>query len=202
VRKVNTKHIQLGYEFKDVGPSGVAGVEVWYTRDTQEWRRVPGILRDNPCSVDLEEGTYGITLIARTGFGGGREAPTSGEQPQLWVEVDVTKPVVFLTGMQQGSGTRTLLVGWTARDDNFGGKPIGIYCAEQPTGPWLPITERLENSGSYLWQVPSNTPPSIYLRVEATDLAGNVSTADSPTPVLIDLSRPSVTNIRLATYDK
>jgi len=196
---VNTKQVQLHYDFKDVGPSGVSGVEVWYTRDGKGWQKFEGIQRENPVWVDLEEGTFGLYLLAKTGLGGGREAPIEGDQPHVWVQVDLTKPVVFLSGVRQSNGTRTLDLTWTARDDNFGRKPINLSYSENSNGPWSPIAPPMENTGAYTWQIPPSTPPSFFVRVEAMDLAGNVGQSISPSPIQIDLSQPSVTNIRLST---
>ena len=194
---VNHKLVLLSYDFKNVGPSGVSGVEVYFTRDGKGWHKMDGVQNENPAWVELEEGTFGLYLVARTGLGGGREAPTEADQPQMWVKVDLTKPVVFLNSVQQSNGTRTLTANWTARDDNFGRQPINLTYAEDTRGPWMPIATNIENSGTYTWQIPPSTPSSFYVRVEAVDLAGNVDNSTSQSPVKIDLSQPSVTNIQL-----
>jgi hypothetical protein len=194
---VNHRLVLLSYEFKDVGPSGVSGVEVYFTRDGKGWRKFEGTQNENPVWVELEEGIYGIYLLARTGLGGGREAPTEGDQPQIWIQVDLTKPTVFLSGVHVTNGSHTVEINWTARDDNFGRKPITLSYAESASGPWMPIAAGIENTGAYTWQVPASTPSSIYVRVEATDLAGNVDSSTTPSPVKIDLSQPSVTNVQL-----
>ncbi len=194
---VNHKLVLLSYEFKDVGPSGVSGVEVYYTRDGKVWQKFEGIQNENPVWVELEEGTFGIYLLARTGLGGGREAPTEGDQPQIWIKVDLTKPVVFLNGIHQANGSKTLDITWTARDDNFGRKPITLSYAESTSGPWMPIAAGIENVGAYTWQIPPSTPSSFYVRVEATDLAGNVDSSTTPQPVKIDLAQPGIANVQL-----
>jgi hypothetical protein len=201
--KVNSKHLVFNYEVKNVGPSGIAGVEVWYTRDGQAWQKSPtGVQRENPYYVDVqEEGNYGFILVARTGLGGGRDAPEGGDPAQIWVEVDTTKPVVFLTGVEPGNGGRTLTIRWTATDKNLSRRPIALFYADQ-SGNWLPITAGLENSGTFTWPIPPSIPSSFRVKVEATDLAGNVGSAETPSPVLIDLTQPAVANIRVSTTDK
>jgi hypothetical protein len=194
---VNHKLVLLSYEFNDIGPSGVSGVEVWVTRDSKGWQKIEGIQRENPVWIELEEGTFGIFLLARTGLGGGREAPTETDQPHMWIQVDLTKPVVFLSGVHQSNGSHTLDMTWTARDDNFGRKPITLSYAQDATGPWMPIAAGIENTGAYTWQIPPSTPSSFYVRVEAVDRAGNVDSSTSPAPVQIDLSQPGVSNIQL-----
>ena len=197
VCRINYKTVQLAYEITDAGPSGTAGVEVWYTRDGHTWQKFDGIQKENPCWVELQEGIYGITLLAKTGLGGGKEPPQPGDQPQMWIEVDLTKPVVFVNGVTVGDGSRTLNLTWSARDENFGRKPINLLYAERSTGPWMPLAMGVENTGAYTWQIPPSTPNSFLVRVEATDLAGNVGTSETPTPIQIDLSQPQTTNLRL-----
>jgi hypothetical protein len=47
--------------------------------------------------------------------------------------------------------------------------------------------------------VPEDTPPKVYLRLSVRDTAGNVAVAQTPQPVLIDLTEPEVGNVRLRT---
>jgi len=98
VRTVNSKRISLNYEIKDIGPSGVSTVELWYTQDGKKWDKSDTLSKPRPpFLVDLkDEGLYGLTLLARNGVGLGKRPPAPGDQPQIWVEVDTTKPVAKL----------------------------------------------------------------------------------------------------------
>jgi hypothetical protein len=85
---------ELTYEVDDIGPSRLAGVEVWFTQDGQAWQRYPEQVKPLgavPITV-AKEGRYGFTLIARSGAGLSRPAPKPGEEPQIWVEVDAKVP--------------------------------------------------------------------------------------------------------------
>ncbi len=196
VRVVNTKRINLNYEIKDIGPSGVSTVELWYTQDGKKWEKSDTIARPRPpFVVDLkDEGLYGFTLVARNGVGLGKRPPAPGEQPQIWVEVDVTKPVVKLLDVQPGlvGDSQHLSICWKATDTNLGQRPISIAYAEQAAGPWMTIASNIENTGVYAWQLPAGAPPRFLLRVEAVDLAGNVGMAQTSDPILLDLSQPTV----------
>jgi len=196
--KVNNKHIQFNYDLTDVGPSGVGGVEIWYTCDGKTWQKSDKLAKEGSCSVDVDqEGGYGFVFLARTGFGGGKEPPRDGDTPQIWVEVDLTRPVVSLTCCQLDTASRSLQIGWTATDRNLARKPISLSFAEQSEGPWTPFAINLENTGHYQWPISPGTPHKFWIRVEAADSAGNVGGADSSSPVLIDVSQPKVTNIRV-----
>jgi hypothetical protein len=41
--------------------------------------------------------------------------------------------------------------------------------------------------------MPLNVPFRIYVKVEATDRAGNIGSAQTANPILVDLSKPKVT---------
>jgi hypothetical protein len=83
-----------------------------------------------------------------------------------------------------------LTVTWTARDKNIAATPISISYAEEKNGPWKPLAEGLDNTGSHTWRVPAGTPFKFFVRVEATDKAGNVGTAESLRPAIVDLAVP------------
>jgi hypothetical protein len=196
VRMVNTKRVNLNYEVKDVGPSGISGVELWYTQDGRNWKKHEGPAQwQPPFVVELpEEGLYGLTLLARNGAGGGKDPPRPGDQPQVWVEVDLTKPIVAPPGaqVQSTAGAQVLTLRWTSSDKNLALKPITIACAEQAEGPWTPIATGVENTGHFTWPMPSTVPRRFHVRVEATDLAGNVGMAQAPAPINLDSSPPTV----------
>jgi hypothetical protein len=197
---VNTKRVVLNFEVKDIGPSGVAGIDLWHTRDGRNWDKLVATLQGSAYAVDVaDEGMHGFTLLARSGVGLARKSPQPGDQPQVWVIVDTTAPALKLTNVNptvQGT-QRTVVVQWEARDKNLGGRPISLLYAEQEGGPWRPIALPLENTGEYVWQVPVETRSRVMLRLEATDLAGNVSQVQTPAALLLDTSQPqaSITSV-------
>jgi hypothetical protein len=203
---VNSKKISLNYEIKDTGPSGVEAVELWYTRDKSTWQKYSEDPKHkSPYTFEVEaEGIYGFTLIVRSGVGLSERRPRSGDPPQVWVEVDLTKPIVHWVEPDVGRGpdTGTLTINWKATDKNLGREPITLKYAEKPEGPWKLIASNLENSGRYRWQMPDPPPPRILVRVEAADQAGNVGVADSK-QVIVDLSQPKgvILGVQPATKD-
>jgi hypothetical protein len=198
VRLVNSKTISLSYELKDVGKSGVSVVELWYTTDGRNWLKYPDrAQQQSPYVFQVDaEGLYGFTLVARSGVGLGEQPPKYGDPPQIWVEVDLTKPVVRLQNVEVGRGPESgnLTITWTATDKNLERQPITLSYAETADGPWKPIAANLENSGRYLWKMPADVPYRFLVRVEAADRARNVGgdQTEPSRPVIVDLSQPKV----------
>ncbi len=194
VRMVNTKRITINYELKNVGPSGVSGVELWYTQDGKAWKKrdVSSQVRP-PYIVEVnEEGLYGFTLLAKNGIGLSKEPPQPGDLPQIWVEVDLTNPVVHLTGVNASctSKAQNVIIRWTAQDKNLAPRPITLSYAPKVEGPWTTIATNVPNTGRYVWPLPAEAPARFVVRVEARDSVGNVGSAQTPKPVLLDRSLP------------
>jgi hypothetical protein len=191
---VNSKRISLSYEIKEKGPSGVSAVELWYTQDGKKWARIKEDRNpESPCMVDVnEEGVYGFTLLFRNGVGLSEPPPRVGDPPQIWVEVDLTKPVVHWVNAEVGRGpdTGNLTITWKATDKNLARDPITISYATDAQGPWTKIEANLENTGRYVWRKGDGPPHSFLVKVEAVDKAGNVGEFTTPKPVLFDLVQP------------
>jgi hypothetical protein len=190
IRMVNTKRVTLNYELKDMDNSGISGVELWRTRDAHTWERGEIVGQTNHSfSVEVkDEGLHGFTLLARNGVDAGKEAPVAGEQPQVWVMADFTKPVVQIIGVEVAHNGKspTIQIHWTAKDKNLGFKPITLSYAEQSQGPWLKLAAGVENNGQFEWQAPPTAPHHIFLRVEAADLAGNIASVQTPNALRLD----------------
>jgi len=196
VRMVNSKRISLNYELKDVGPSGISAIELYVTRDGKDWAKDDKALRSGPpfiVEVD-EEGMYGFTIVARSGLGLGKTPPKPGETPQVWVEVDLSRPDVKIQEVKHGLGVkaREININWSANDRNLTRRPITLLYAEKADGPWTPIAANIENTGNYVWQSPTNAPTQFFIRVEAVDLVGNIGLSQTNKALVIDMSQPSV----------
>ena len=125
----------------------------------------------------------------------GRAAPPrSGELPEVWIGVDLTKPVARILTAGEGTGAEadSLLITWEASDLALAARPITLMFAENPGGPWTVIAAGLENTGRYAWAVPTRLPQRIFLRLEARDEAGNVGTFETSEPVTLSGFHPTV----------
>jgi hypothetical protein len=198
IRKVNSTKISLNYKLDDVGPSGISLVEVWMTTTTRDWTSFARDTTSNPpIVVDVKkEGRYGFTLVAKSGVQLGEQPPRSGDQPQVWVEVDLTRPVVedVQAVVGRGANSGSLFITWRASDKNLSQRPISIYYSKTADGKWQPIQEAvgLDNSGRFVWHLPEGIPFEFYIRVEALDEAGNIGEGRTPQSVKVDLSLPKV----------
>jgi hypothetical protein len=185
---VNQKTFKINYTVENKGKSGVQLVEVWTTQDMRRWERYQDAPPDPPYQITVrQEGRYGITLIARSGAGRAEPAPRPGDEPQIWVEVDTTKPLVRgLTIIEgQGADAGKLTIRWNASDRNLTPNPITIsYSTEE--GKWEPVAKDLPNDGTYLWAMPQELPYKFKVRVEAVDKAGNVGFDETAQAIAVD----------------
>jgi hypothetical protein len=193
---INTTKFSLAYQIEQQGPSGVGKVEAWITRDRgQSWQRLcddPD--RQSPVQLELPgEGLFGVSLVVCNGRGFGGTTPAQGDAPDWWIEVDLSSPVAELVAVRPNTGDDPLgmVITWNARDKNFGPEPIDLYYAVNRDGPWMVIAKGLRNEGRYRWTVPQQVGPQAFIRLVATDRAGNRVQCDTPHPVALDdLSRP------------
>jgi hypothetical protein len=132
--------------------------------------------------------------VAKSGVGLGDPPPKAGDQPQVWIEVDCTKPHVALQTplVGQGNDEGNLFINYTAEDKNLDREgSIVLSFAREKAGPWTKFAQT-DNTGHYVWRMPPDLPFEFYLRVEATDRAGNIGQAETKDLVKVDLSRPKI----------
>jgi hypothetical protein len=195
-RMVNSRVFALEYDVESVGPSGIKQVELWGTHDGgRNWKRYAvDEKKHSPITVTVEEeGIYGFRIVVQSGAGLGGKPPQSGDLPEIWIGVDLTKPNarIIATDQEPGTDLSHLRISWEANDAMLAARPISLSFSETPGGPWRPIASGLENAGRYSWAVDSRTPPRVYLRLEARDEAGNVGVYETPQPISLDRTSPS-----------
>jgi hypothetical protein len=185
---VGSRTFALEYDLEGACRGGVTKVELWGTRDGgQTWSRFSQD-DDNrsPLIVTVDnEGLYGFKIIVQTSSGAPIAVPRAGEEPELWVAVDLRRPIIELTSIERGEGNLAdhLVLHWRAQDNNLEPRPISLYFSSRPGGPWNAIATNLEDTGQYAWRVERYVPSRIYLRVEARDVAGNLAAFQTREPV-------------------
>ncbi len=196
-RMVNGRTFEWDYELESVGAAGIAKIELWMTRDGgNTWNSV-GVDPDNrsPVRTTVDgEGLFGYRMTVQSAGGAQPRPPQQGEQPEMWIGVDLTKPAVRLVNAElgQGSAQGEIAITWEARDALLAKQPVSLSYAERPQGPWTTIAAGLENTGRYAWRYDSQTPERIYLRLEVRDEAGNVGVSESIEPLSLERTNPAV----------
>ena len=195
-RAVKSHRFEVNYRIDDVGPSGVSSVEMFVTQNNGQkwWKYGDDSDKQSPFVVEVpEDGLYGFAIRVRSGAGLADEPPQPGEEPTVVIVVDRTPPQVQLMPIQQGGGGQInrLTISWRIADDNPSDKPISLAYSGNPNGPWEKICDWQPDTGSYVWNVGQGVPSRLYIRLAARDAAGNIALADTPQPLMVDLSKPT-----------
>jgi hypothetical protein len=205
---VKSRMFRLNFVVENRGESGVQGVDVWVTRDTRLWQQHQAVAKPDQAnqesySVPLEvksTGRWGFTILPRSGVGLSEPPPRPGDQPQVWVEVDETRPTVTLNNVVVGQGQDLgrVTIYWSASDTFLKPKPITISLADSDKGPWTVLEQNLENTGTYTLETKNRQLPfQFYLKVDAVDEAGNVGSAVTNGPVKVDTKIPRASKIQI-----
>jgi len=111
--------------------------------------------------------------------------------PGKKTEVDLTKPKI--QGWKAGLGKNGHLdIRWKITDKNLGNQAVNLFYRTGHTGAWKPMATKLKSEGSFRWSITQDLAPQYYIRLEATDLAGNLTHVESQNPVLVDRTAPDI----------
>lgn len=189
---INSRSLTINYKVE--GTRGNNRIDFWATQDQgKSWIA----LRDesagvSPAKLTLPaDGFYGIRIRP----GAGSRPPEVGEDPDLVIEIDSTKPVVNLMQPVIGTGSDdgTMLISWTASDKNLLSNSVNLWYAHKPDGPWEVIVSGYKNAGQYRWTLPTQLSGNVFVRLEVSDRAGNVGQHDYKSPVTLETIKPRVT---------
>jgi len=197
---INSRLFELEYQVDSVGQAGIHRVELWGTCDGGVTWRSFGVDKDrqSPMLVSVRgEGLYGFRVAVESSVGLGGDPPRSGDQPAVWIGVDLTKPTARILSAQRGTGDEAgqLIIHWQADDQMLSRRPVSIAYSATPGGPWSTIASALENTGRYCWSIDRSLPQQIYLLLEVRDQAGNVATFETTEAVALAPHRPPTVHI-------
>lgn len=195
-RWVNSLTFDVDYDLQTVGPWGVSKVEIFATRDGGASWVSFGADPDNrsPMRVAVPAaGLYGFRLVVNGANGAPAPTPNAGDQPELVIGVDMTEPTAELQPAELGQGNLAdhLIIRWSATDENLDARPVGLFFATSPEGPWSTVATDIDNNGQYAWRLLQQVPDRLFLRLEVRDKAGNVAIRQSPAPVALNLPQPT-----------
>lgn len=194
-RMVNSRTFEMDYDLDSIGPSGVAKVELFQTRDGGKNWESAGVDNDNRSPLRATapgEGIFGFRIAVQSGSGLGGRPPQPGEAPEVWIGVDLTRPVARIVKIEPATPERAgaLTISWESSDSALADRPAALFYGAAPGGPWIPIASRLESQGSFDWRYPENAPDRLYFRLEIRDEAGNVGEYETANPTLLERIAP------------
>lgn len=178
VLAIRSRRAALEYRLVDATPA--TQVELWYTRDRAATWSQWGIHADHaqPLVFDAPaEGLYGFVLIARDGEEAFDPPPAARAQPQCWVFIDYTPPLVQWDSVEPAgafASRRIVHLGWTAHDDNLPRRPVALSYQSSVDQMWYTIDAALPNTGRYDWQIPVDLAGQVTLKLAVRDLGGHV----------------------------
>jgi hypothetical protein len=182
------KAFSLEYAVENDPDSPVAAVELWGTTDEgltwQVWGEDPD--RTSPFDIQVEtEGLFGFRMIIVGANGLASNRPRNGDNADAWIHVDTVSPQARITSALYGKGKESgsLVIEYRAADEYLPERPIVLSYSETPEGPWNVIASGVRNQGRYVWPADPSLPPTIYLKLEAYDLAGNVAVHRLESPI-------------------
>jgi hypothetical protein len=208
VMHAKSKTFELTYELENKGPSGVKRINVWKMRPGFAWQRCSEFGEGDKPSVAVTveaSGRWGFRLIPQNGVGLAEPDPKRGDPPDIWVEVDDSKPQVSVTNVTVTPSPEggVVTVYWKASDTFLRATPITLWYSTAVQGaPWTPIARDLPNTGSWTEQIKDLKPRiedryEFYLKVTADDEAGNRGEAQWREIVKVDLQIPRIKSIKL-----
>jgi hypothetical protein len=190
-RLSSAKRFSLDYDVEAVGPEGIAEVELWGTSDGgKTWARW-GTDPDHTSPMNVEvsrEAAYGfrVVIVGKNGLVGNR--PNSGDEADIWIEIDATRPTSRITSAAYGTGEHAgeLDIRWEAEDSHLGPRPITLSFSDRADGRFTTIAAGLPNTGQYFWKFDPRSPRQIYLKLEVRDEAGNVAADQLADPINVE----------------
>jgi uncharacterized protein (DUF736 family) len=158
--------------------AGPLHAELWTTRDGGlTWQRAASDDDGrSPIDVELAEpGFYGVRLELVADVPDAEAGPRSGAEPDAWVGVDEEPPQIELVGVERDETAvgDVLLIHYAARDPLLAANATRLLYSPNADGPWATIATDAANEGIHRWEPGRNVPARVFIRVEATDAAGN-----------------------------
>ncbi len=192
---VRSRRFTWDYEMQSDRPDTIpVRVELWSTSDGGvTWQR--SAVDDDgqsPIEVTLPAaGLYGFRLEIVPDLPDAGGGPRSGEMPEGWIGIDDEPPQVEILEATRLKDTEPggVLIRWAARDQILVPKSVRLIQSPSADGPWGTIAEGLEAQGEYRWQPERGTPARVFIRVEASDAAGNIGRGTTSEPVTVAMPR-------------
>jgi hypothetical protein len=132
-----------------------------------------------------------VVKVAATDQAGNLNSSNSGI-----FTIDSTSPTLSLLSLNGGqliAGGSAQKILWNSSDANFSVNPIKIEYTSDNGATWAPINTSVDNSGSYLWQVPLIDSTKVKLKITSSDIVGHSTVVISANSFEIDSTAPILT---------
>jgi hypothetical protein len=164
--------------------AGPLRAELWTTRDGGLTWQKAAIDKDGRSPIDVElsdAGFYGVRLELVATVPDADGGPRSGAEPDAWIGIDEEPPEVELAGVDrdEAAATDTLVIRYAARDPLLAADSVRLLYSPNAEGPWATIATVAAAGGAHRWEPGKNVPARVFIRIEATDAAGNQAAAVS-----------------------
>ncbi len=187
----NSKAFSLDYSIDNDPDSPVSSVELWGSSDQGQswhlWGQDPD--RESPFDIEVEsQGLFGFRMVIVGANGLASNRPRNGDNADSWIQVDTQEPQAKIISALYGKGKESgsMIIEYRAGDDYFPERPITLSYSPSPNGPWTQIATGVRNNGRFVWPADPALPPSVYLRIEANDAAGNVAVDQLDQPIDVE----------------
>lgn len=198
---VSNRMFSLEYAVDDVGPSGVSSVDLFVTENGgKQWFRYGSDAdRKSPFQIDtMGEGTFGFAIRIRNGVGVADIPPQPGEQPEILITVDQTPPAIEMSQPVVRKGrANSVQFTWRIREINPATESVRLEMSATEGGKWMPVFDWQADRGGFEMPIPEGLPPAVHFRLTARDAAGNLTSAQTVRPVVVDMHKPSGRLLRI-----
>ncbi len=200
------RDIFVNVKVRTEGPSGLALLQLWMTRDGGRRWEYAGSSRDatKPFTFKGEKGRYGFSVTAVGGSKLVEPHPVPGDKPEAEIEIAPDEPMVKLQVGYVGRFPKAgdaVTFEWQVIDDDLPENPV---TAEYRTtdGRWVEILKGGPAEGSHVWKLPSVSMAISDLRVRVRDVRGNVGEKTARVSCWIDADTPVAEILGPAVWDK
>ncbi len=181
----NSRVFKLDYELEQIEATGIESVELWGSQDDGATWAIWGEDPDQRSPFEVEittDGVYGFRVVVKGRNGLTSASPQAGDPPDMVIAIDSKAPELRIESLSKNSNipNRGPCVAYHCADDNLMSGPLTMYIAQSANGPWALIESNIENTGLLPLPSAAKLPQRFYVRLDALDQAGNITTAISP----------------------
>ena len=158
----------------------VASYTLWSIDSrSSTWQRVRECKpTELPLTLEFREGTTGLWASAKFPSGSESLLPAPGQEPAVWLVVDVTPPSIKWLQPAAGAAVPSqgeVELSWAINELEHGTAPLLLEWSHDRGHTWRSIGEVASSGGhqSHTWKLPSGLPPTFLVRITARDLAGH-----------------------------